>query len=173
MIETWMCGTVLDWFKQKQELSESRRFFPRANCKMREAERIIERYVTNPTTIQVMDETMLYFRVLSMSKEDTWYNVYFQCSFCDCLDYASKCKHLMGIRLLIEHMPKLQKELHFIDDALEMRGVGNLVDDATIDIDGDKDESIDTTISNLAETLRTFQKSVHSITNPSVSICKA
>ena len=60
-----------------------------------------------------------------------------------------------------------------IDDALEMRGVGNLVDDATIDIDGDKDESIDTTISNLAETLRTFQKSVHSITNPSVSICKA
>ena len=63
----------------------------------------------DPTTIQVMDETRLHFRVLSMSKEDIWYNIYFQCSFCDCLDYASKCKHLMGIRLLIEqHMPELE-----------------------------------------------------------------
>ena len=141
---------------------------------MREANKIIERYVINPTTIQVMDETRLYFKVLSMSKEDTWYNVYFQCSFCDCLDYASKCKHLMGIRLLIEqHMPELEKKLHLIDDALEMQGVGNFFDDATIDIDGDKDESIDTTISNLVDTLRTFHKSLHSITNPSVSICKA
>ena len=122
----------------------------------------------------IKDMGMLYFRVLSMSKEDTWYNVYFQCSFCDCLDYASKCKHLMGIRLLIEqHMPELEKKLHLIDDALEMCGLGNLVEDATINIDGDKDESIDTTISNLVDTLRTFHKSLHSITNPSVSICKA
>ena len=74
-----------------------------------------------------MDVTKLYFRVLSMSKEDTWYNVYFQCSFCDSLDYASKCKHLMGIRLLIEqHLPNSQKKLHLIDNALEMCGQGNL-----------------------------------------------
>ena len=43
-----MGATVLEWFKQKQELSESGRFLPRANCKeeanrMREAERILER----------------------------------------------------------------------------------------------------------------------------------
>ena len=73
---TWMGGTVLEWFKQKQELSESGRFLPRANCKdeayrMREVERIIERHVTNPTTIHVMDEKRLYFKVLSKSKEDT------------------------------------------------------------------------------------------------------
>ena len=70
-------------------------------------------------------------------------------------------------------MPELESELQLIDDALEMQGVGNFFDDATIDIDGDKDESIDTTISNLVDTLRTFHKSLHSITNPSVSICKA
>ena len=64
---SWMGGTVLEWFKQKQELSDSGRFLPRANCKdeanrMREAEKIIERYVANPTTIQVMNEIRLYFR---------------------------------------------------------------------------------------------------------------
>ena len=77
----------------------------------REAKRIIEQSIANLTTIQVMDETILYFRVLSMSKEDTWYNVYFQASFCDCLDYACKCKHLMCIRLFIEqHMLDSRKE---------------------------------------------------------------
>ena len=139
--------------------------------RMREAEKIIQRYVTNPTIIQVMDETRLYFRVLSMSKEDTCCNVYFQCSFCVCLDY--KCKHLMGIRLLIEqHMPKSQKELHFIDDVLEMHGLQNLVS-VNANFDGDKDESIFTTILIQSETFRTFQESLHSITNPTVSICKA
>ena len=61
VIGTWMGGTVLEWFKQKQALSESARFFPWANFKddayrMREAERITERYVTNPIIIQIMDE---------------------------------------------------------------------------------------------------------------------
>ena len=47
VIGTWMGGTVLEWFKKKQELSESGRFLPRANCKdeanrMIEAETIIE-----------------------------------------------------------------------------------------------------------------------------------
>ena len=127
VIGSWIATTILEWFKQKQEISDSGRFLPRANCKdeanrMREAEKIIERYVANPITIQVMDETRLYFRVLSMSKEDTCYNVYFQASFCDCLDYACKCKHLMCITLFIEqHMPDSRKELHLIDDALEMR----------------------------------------------------
>ena len=115
------------WFKQKQELSESGKFLPRANCK-EEAERILERYVTNPTSIQVMDETRLHFRVLSMSKEVAWYDVYFQCSFFGCLDYACKCKHLMGIRLFIEqHMPDSRKELHLIDNVLEMRGQEKLL----------------------------------------------
>ena len=137
---------------------------------MREANKIIERYVINPTKIQVMDETRLYFKVLSMSKEDTCCNVYFQCSFCVCLDY--KCKHLMGIRLLIEqHMPKSQKELHFIDDVLEMHGLQNLVS-VNANFDGDKDESIFATISILKETFSTCQVALDSITTDNVSICK-
>ena len=53
---SWMGGTVLEWFKQKQELSDSGRFLPRANCKdeanrMIKAKTIIEQYVANPTTI--------------------------------------------------------------------------------------------------------------------------
>ena len=48
--------TILEWFKQKQEISECRRFLPWTNCKneankTREAERIIEQYVANPITI--------------------------------------------------------------------------------------------------------------------------
>ena len=100
-----------------------------------------------------MDETRLYFRVLSMLKEDTWYNVYFQCSFCDCLDYASKCKHLMGIRLLIEqHMPELEKELPLIADALEMRG-----QDAYANFKGGHEESMFETISLVKETMSTLK----------------
>ena len=172
VIGTWMGGTVLEWFKQKQELSESGRFLPRANCKeeanrMREAERILERYVTDPTTIQVMEETRLHLRVLSMSKEDTWYNVYFQCSFCDCLDYACKCKHLMGIRLFIEqHMSNSRKELHLIDDVLEMHGQEKCVD-ANVNFAGGHDESIFATISLVKETLSNFEE-VECITSATI-----
>ena len=168
---SWMGGIVLEWFKQKQEISDSGRFLPRANCKdeanrMREAEKIIERYVANPTTIQVMDETRLYFRVLSMSKEDTWYNVYFQASFCDCDDYAFKCKHLMCIRLFIEqHMPDSRKELHLIDDALEMRG-----QDANANFEGGHDESIFATISLVKETMRNFEECLHSMSKEDVNV---
>ena len=35
---SWMGGTVLEWFKQKQEITDSGRFLPRANCKMRQIE---------------------------------------------------------------------------------------------------------------------------------------
>ena len=174
---TWMGGTVVEWFKQKQELSESGKFLPRANCKeeanrMREAEKILQRYVTNPTSIQVMDETRLHFRVLSMSKEDTWYNVYFQCSFCDCLDYACKCKHLMGIRLFIEqHMPDSRKELHLIDNVLEMRGQEKCVD-ANVNFEGGHDESMFAAISLVKETLRNLEEALHSVTKYNADVTK-
>ena len=70
-------------------------------------------------------------------------------------------------------MPELESELQLIDDALEMRGLGNLVDDANFDIDGNNDESLLEAISILKETLSTIEEFVHSIPNPSVSICKA
>jgi hypothetical protein len=177
MTGSYMGGTTLEWFKQKQEISESKRFLPRANCKdeanrLREAERILERYLKNPSSIDIVDDTRLHFRVLSMSKDDVWYNVYFQCCFCDCLDYASKCKHLISVRLLIEqHMPTLRESLPLIDDALQMRNEGSIVD-ASGCIDGDKDDSIFATISLLKEALSNFEESLGSITKPNISICK-
>ena len=103
---TWLGGIVLEWFKHKQEVSECERFLPRANCndqriRLSEAQSVLERYVVDPNTIMVLDETRLLFGVLSMKKVGIWYNVSVQCSFCDCQNYPSKCKHLMGIRLII------------------------------------------------------------------------
>ena len=40
-----------------------------------------------------------------------------------------------------QHMPESQKELHLIDDALEMRTLGNFAG-VNADFDGDKDEYI-------------------------------
>ena len=115
-----------------------------------------------------MDETRLYFRVLSMSKQDTWYNVYFQASYCDCSDYACKCKHLICIREFIEqHMHDSRKELHLIDDALEMRG-----QDVNANFEAGHDESIFETISLVKETMRTFEESLHSMSKVDVNVCK-
>ena len=73
--------------------------------------------------IVFIDDTRLLFRVLSMTKVEKWYTVSIQCCYCECPDYASKCKHLMGIRLIIErHMPMLKECLPVIDHAKEMHG---------------------------------------------------
>ena len=102
-----------------------------------------------------------------MSKQDTWYNVYFQASFCDCSNYACKCKHLMCIREFIEqHMHDSRKELHLIDDALDMRG-----QDAYANFKGGHDESMFETISLVKETMSTFEESLHSISKVDVIVC--
>ena len=119
-------GTILEWFKQKQEICESKRFLPPANCKDQTtrlfgAERILERYVRDPNTIKVMDETRLLFKVLSISKIDVWYNVSMQCFSCDWPDCATKCKHLVGIRSTIEqHIPMFRECVLLIDHAENM-----------------------------------------------------
>ena len=127
--ETGTCigGTVIEWYKQRQEICESGRFAPRANCRdqrsrLKEAERILERYVDNTSTIEIVDEARYWFRILSMTTPTLWYNVSLQCSYCDCQDIVSKCKHLLGIRMIIErHMPHLCGSLPFIDHATQMR----------------------------------------------------
>ena len=77
---TWLGGTILEWFKDKQEASKCGRFLPRANCndqriRLSEAQSVLERYVVDPNTIMVLDETRLLFGVLSMTKVGIWYNV--------------------------------------------------------------------------------------------------
>ena len=125
--DTCIGGKVIEWYKQRQEICESGRFAPRANCRdqrsrLKEAERILERYVENTSTIEIVDEARYWFRILSMTTPTLWYNVSLQCSYCDCQDIVSKCKHLVGIRMIIErHMPHLCGSLPFIDHATQMR----------------------------------------------------
>ena len=68
-------------------------------------------------------------------------------------------------------MPESQKDLHLIDDALEMGSPGNFVG-GNVDFDGDKDESILEAISILKETLSAFEESLHSISRENLSYCK-
>ena len=68
-------------------------------------------------------------------------------------------------------MPELEKELPLIADALEMRGLGNLVD-TNSDLEGNKDEFIFASISLLKETLSTFEEALDSIIETNISICK-
>ena len=59
--------------------------------------------------------------MLSITRVDVWYNVSIQCSYCDCPNYPSKYKHLIGIRFIIEqHMPMLKECLPVIDQAENM-----------------------------------------------------
>ena len=123
---TCIGGTVVEWYMQRQEICESGRFQPRANCtdqrsRLKEAERILERYVTNSNSVHIVDEARYWFRILSMTTPTVWYNVSLQCSYCDCQDFASKCKHLIAIRMIVErHMPSLCGLLPFIDHATQM-----------------------------------------------------
>ena len=124
---TCVGGTVIEWYKQRQEICESGRFAPRANCRdqttrLKEAERLLERYETNDATMHTVDEPRYWFKILSLTKPNVWYNVSLQCSYCDCQDPTSKCKHILGIRMIIErHMPHLCGSLPFIDHASHMR----------------------------------------------------
>ena len=118
---------VIHWYKLLQEICESGRFAPRAYCRdqrfrLKEAERILERYVDDTSTMQFVDEARYWFRILSMTTPIVWYDVSLQCSYCDRQDLASKCKHLLAIRMIIErHMSHLCGSLPFIDHATQMQ----------------------------------------------------
>ena len=101
-IGTWINGTVIEWYKQRQEICESGRFAPRANyrdqrSRLKEAEIILERYVDDTSTMPIVNEARYWFRILSMTTPIVWYKVSLQCSYCDCQDLGSKCKHLLAI----------------------------------------------------------------------------
>ena len=112
---------------QQQKICESDRFAPHANCRdqrsrLKEAKRILERYVIHNNTIHLVDEAQYWFKILSMMTPTLWYNVLLQCSCYDCQDLASKCKHLLRLQIIIErHMPSLCGSLPFIDHAAQVR----------------------------------------------------
>ena len=72
--------------------------------------------------MHIVDEPRYWFKILSLTKPNVWYNVLLQCPCCDCQDPTSKCKHIFGIGMIIErHMPHLCGSLPFIDHATHMR----------------------------------------------------
>ena len=71
--------------------------------------------------MHIVDEAWYWFRIMSMMTPIVWYNVSLQCSYSDCQDLASKCKHLLQIPMIIKrHMTSLCWSLPFIDHAAQM-----------------------------------------------------
>ena len=55
-------------------------------------------YVGDNNMVHFVDEVRYWFIIWSMITLTLWYNVSLQCSYCDCQDLASKCKHLLEFR---------------------------------------------------------------------------
>ena len=178
--------TVVEWYMQRHEICESGRFQARANCKhqrsrLNEAKRILERYVTDNNLVHIVDEARYWSRILSMTTPNVWYNVSLQCSYYDCQDFASKCKHLLAIQMIIEsHMPSLCGSLPFIDHATKMR-----MDDATMDkelestqeakdemnVEVDEREEIKLQAHQTMEALQRFEHGLGAMNNAVVECC--
>ena len=116
-----------------------------------------------------MDDAQLVFKILSMTITNCWYNISIKCSYCDCPDLASKCKHLMGIRLIIERcLPELSNSLPFIDHVVNMHNIDETSNEVvSIDVDMNATPlevaKWKYEISNLKETIRVFENSLQSI----------
>ena len=79
-------------------------------------ESILRRYEADLSTLQVIDESTMFFKIQSTSTPTQWYHTSMQSSYCDCPDWTSNCKHLYGIRLIIQHhFPHLHAVLPIID----------------------------------------------------------
>lgn len=87
-------------------------------AKLSAGEKILRRYLDDPSTLEVVDASTLFFKMQSTSTATTWYHVSMQSRYCDCPDWTSECKHLYGLRLIIqEHFPHLGHVLPIIDIA--------------------------------------------------------
>lgn len=96
-------------------------------------EKILRRYVADPSTVEVIDEFTLLFKMQSTSTAMTWYHISIQSSYCDCPDWTSECKHLYGLRLIIqEHFPHLRHVLPIVDSA---HALGHNLEEASISVD--------------------------------------
>ena len=86
-----------------------------------EGERILQRFEDHPNSLQVVNDILLQFKVLSTQTPNQWYQVSLQGNYCDCPDWSTQCKHLYGIRLIVsQHMPHLNSILSIVDNAHEM-----------------------------------------------------
>ncbi|MCO5568188.1 hypothetical protein L7F22_021884 [Adiantum nelumboides] len=156
-----MGGTLLRFFKQKQEIADSGRYGVPGNSKEHRArllagERILQRFEENQDTLQVLNAMQLQFRILSMTTPNQWYQVNFQSNYCDCPDWSSKCKHLYGVKLIVKHhFPEMATILPVLDNAHQTL--------ATYDneiVMEEKEEKVKTCIHELKELLLSLEQQI-------------
>ena len=83
--------TWVDHLLQWQGICQNARSVLCANCRdqrsrIKEAERILKRYVSATNIVHIVDKARYWFRILSMMTPTTWYHVSLQCSYCDFQD---------------------------------------------------------------------------------------
>lgn len=84
-------------------------------------ERILQRYENDPSSLIIINDLTLLFKIQSVSTPSHWYYVSLQSNYCDCPDLTSDCKHLYAIRLIIEkHFPHLISIIPIVDKARTM-----------------------------------------------------
>lgn len=104
-------------------LVDSGRFNIRGSSKkhtlrLQEGEGILQSYENDPSSLQIINDMTLLFKIQSASNPSHWYYVSMQCNYCDCPDWTSDCKHLYAVRLIIKkHFPHLQSILPIVDNA--------------------------------------------------------
>ena len=161
---------MLDWYKRKQVISDSGRFLPRANCReqrnrLMQAEAILERYDNNKDTIRVLDVFRLLFSIQSISCETTWYTVSMQCSYCDRSNVATRCKHLLGIEMMIKkHMTELKGSLLIINHAMEIHfECSDHIDDSGDNIIATTQANLELKITTLKDALVRLENNKHTL----------
>ncbi|MCO5557658.1 hypothetical protein L7F22_011226 [Adiantum nelumboides] len=156
-----MGGTLLRFFKQKQEIADSGRYGVPGNSKEHRArllagERILQRFEEIQDTLQVLNAMQLQFRILSMTTPNQWYQVNFQSNYCDCPNWSSECKHLYGVKLIVKHhFPEMATILPVLDNAHQTL--------ATYDnemVTEEKEEKVKTCIHELKELLLSLEQEI-------------
>ncbi|MCO5560080.1 hypothetical protein L7F22_013686 [Adiantum nelumboides] len=106
--------------------------------KLREGEAILQRYMLDQSSLVIINESSLQFKIQSSSIPNQWYNVSLQANYCDCPDWSSECKHLYGIRLIAtRYFQHLSDVLPVVDKAHEM--MDTMGDDTCDDINQEQD----------------------------------
>ncbi|MCO5601128.1 hypothetical protein L7F22_055247 [Adiantum nelumboides] len=157
-----MGGTLVRFFKQKQEIADSGRFImagssKRHTARLKEGEKLAQRYKDDPTTLLVMDEMLLHFQIQSSTTLDKWFHVRLQSNYCNCLDWSSECKHLYGTRLIVmQHFSHLNAILPIVDNIHEMMGLENKcgLDNEPIQEEVEKESTCFTEIQEILSTIQ-------------------
>ncbi|MCO5579681.1 hypothetical protein L7F22_033539 [Adiantum nelumboides] len=169
---TYMGGTLMEFLKQKQEIANSGRYSKSGSSKCHIArlaagEKILRRYMADSSTVDVVDECSPLFRMQSLSISTTWYHLSLQSSYCDCPDWTSECKHLYGLRLIVEAcFPHLSQVLPIIVDVHALENSSNEASTHTsVAILEHENEEVQTLASTLDGKIADYIMAIRSVLN--------